>query len=124
MGVKQVELNRKTFVQLEELASEAYEDGDYISAIKLIKVLASFAVENYSSFLYSEKAESILNSISEKYRIDNFKLELDNKKQILHVFSETYAIGGHAMMVKNWILNKFIKLIKSEGFVKIILFRY
>ena len=107
MGAAQVELNKKTFIQLEELASEAYEKGDYTSAIKIIKILAAFAFDNYSSVLYSEKAESILNSISEKYSIDDLKLELDSKKQVLHVLSEAYPIGGHSMMVKNWILNKF-----------------
>lgn len=77
---------------------------DEILALEIQKI-AHFLCLNYSGVLSDYRLENKLLEIGEGIETTNRKRETKNKKRkILHIATQLYNTGGHARVLRNWII--------------------
>lgn len=83
-----------------------YKIGNREKAIKGIQKVTSFFTHNITGYYYSAGLENFLDKIADQ----NLQKPTDRPfinqaapKNIYHVFTEAYAIGGHTRLATNWI---------------------
>ena len=95
---ERINKNYKCIEEIEKLIAEQKQEDQRLELISLIGLMYSeFVTGVYSS----EKLERYISNIGEKVKLSYNNKILNNK--ILIVMSKSYYVGGHTVLVHNWI---------------------
>ena len=95
---KNLKINKKCFDALLKISSK---EEDINEKIKLFEIAAGFAVYNHTGLFSSDKLENYLLDIAEDREL-NLKDKF-NTNTVLHVMTDCNILGGHTVVVNNWI---------------------
>ncbi|AWX58581.1 hypothetical protein AB432_027640 [Brevibacillus brevis] len=102
-------------IMFEKLATHVFAplERDNDNKIILSSIIASTSAwQSFPGFYCHPEMEEILYQIARKiqYHTKDFKYyipsSIEDSRRILHVFSTTYAVGGHTKVAERWMKNK------------------
>lgn len=99
--------NRKMLEEYVSLMKSSLISGDYESVARYAHSFATKTSWNsyHPGFYQSPEIENMLLECADKLQVENniIKRNSRGKRQVLHVISEGYSVGGHTRLAKNWI---------------------
>ncbi|HHH42502.1 MAG TPA: hypothetical protein ENK49_00040 [Gammaproteobacteria bacterium] len=101
--------NHREFLGIMDRATEAFSSGAPEEAARLLQAAANLAWKRKTGLFSCAALESLLGRIAQDAGIcDEDCPENDapgeKKRRVLHVFTETYAIGGHTRLAQRWMI--------------------
>jgi hypothetical protein len=102
--VDRINQNYATFDRLVNVAENYFEKRQYDHAAAYTQVAADFAWCNHPGLFSSSRLEKILLDIRASLKFTSISSRKQSSpKQILHVMTQAYPVGGHTRLVANWI---------------------
>jgi glycosyltransferase involved in cell wall biosynthesis len=97
--------NRAAFDTIERIAVEHHASGDWAGAIAHAAAAAHLASAAPAGVLASPTLERVLLDIGRRLvpAMAETTPSADGREHVLHVFTETYEVGGHTRLGRRWI---------------------
>lgn len=97
--------NGQTFARLEQLAADAADAEDLDGALTLVRTAADWAWFHHPGIFVSPVLEDVMGrAAGELLRTGTSRrTRRGPRRQVLHVLTEAYELGGHTRLVRQWI---------------------
>jgi glycosyltransferase involved in cell wall biosynthesis len=101
---ERIAANRQTYESLEAHALATYAAGSVEAAIAIAAGAARFGYSRPTGLFVSVGLERMLLEIGRRHVGGNERApRRDAREHVLHVFTETYLVGGHTRLAQRWI---------------------